>query len=145
LRRFSERLHQVVSGHNGRANDVYRDLAVFAAVAWAIQDSACLRHLPADERTEVAKTLKAVASGGRALFFGLPLQPQDFRPAGFYTRTPELAHYFSARRWYATSAFRLKSATETLRAIYLAMLVESDIRYRLIDKSYPLLNRQSLP
>jgi hypothetical protein len=130
LQRFSRRLHQIASGHKAASVPVYHDLATFAAVAWAIQDSTCLGHLPSDERATVTQALRAIESGGKALFFELPLQPENLRPAGFYTKTPELAHYFTARRWYATSAFRLKSEVETLRALYLSWLVESDPELR---------------
>ena len=134
LRRFSERLYQVAAGRKEPSKLVYYDLAAFAAVGWAVQDSACLQHLPADERAIVDRTLKAMETGGPALFFGLPLQPENFRPAGFYTKTPELAAYFVARRWYATSAFRLKSETETLRALYLTLLIESDVELKRLQR-----------
>ncbi len=133
LRRFSERLHQLASGKVA-SGTVYRDLAAFAAVGWAVQDPACLPLLPADEQAEVAKALVAMKSGGPALFFELPSQPQHFRPAGFYTKTPELARYFTARRWYATSAFRLKSETETLRALSLTWLVDSDAELKQLHR-----------
>ena len=133
LRRFSERLHQLASGKVA-SGTVYRDLAAFAAVGWAVQDPACLPLLPADEQAEVAKALVAMKSGGPALFFELPLQPQHFRPAGFYTKTPELARYFTARRWYATLAFRLKSETETLLALSLTWLVDSDAELKQLHR-----------
>ena len=134
LRRFSERLYQIAVGRKGPSKVVYHDLAAFAAVGWAVQDSTCLQHLPADERAMVVRTLKAMETGAPALFFELPLQPENFRPAGFYTKTPELARYFVARRWYATSAFRLKSETETLRALYLTLLIESDLELKRLHR-----------
>lgn len=126
LRRFSERLYRVAAARQGPAKAMYRDLALFAAVGWAAQDTTCLERLPAEDRRAVAQTIDTMHSGGQALFFGLPLQAGHFRPVGFYTKTPELSRYFVARRWYAVSTFRLKSEAETLRALYLTMLVESD-------------------
>lgn len=134
LRRFSERLYEVAAGRKEPSKLVYYDLAAFAAVGWAVQDSTCLKHLPADERAMLDRTLEAMKTGGPALFFGLPLQPENFRPAGFYTKTPELARYFVARRWYATLAFRLKSETETLRALYLTLLIESDVELKRLHR-----------
>jgi len=134
LRRFSERLYQITAGRKGPSQVVYHDLAAFAAVGWAIQDSTSLQHMPADLRAMVVRTLKAMETGGTALFFELPLQSENFRPAGFYTKTPELARYFVARRWYATSAFRLKSETETLRALYLTLLIESDVELKRLHR-----------
>lgn len=130
LQRFSERLHQIAMSRKDPSNAIYHDLAAFAAVGWAVQDSTCLQHLPNGEQAEVTQALKAMESGGTSLFFELPLQPENFRPAGFYTKTPELARYFVARRWYATSAFRLKSEAETLRALYLTLLIESDVELK---------------
>ena len=134
LRRFSQRLHQVAADRKGPANAVYRDLAAFAAVGWAIQDPACLNGLAADERAVVAHALEAVKSGGQSLFFGIPLHPGNFRAAGFYTKNPELARYFAARRWYANSVFRLKSETETCRALHLTVLIESDVELQRLHR-----------
>ncbi len=134
LQRFSERLHQLAAARKDPANAVYGDLAALAAVGWAVQDPTCLERLPADERAVVAAALKAMKSGGRALFFELRLQAENFRPAGFYIKTPELSRYFVARRWYATAAFRLKSEAETLRALHLALLVESDVELKRLHR-----------
>jgi hypothetical protein len=134
LQRFSERLHKMAAAYNGPSKAIYHDLAAFAAVGWAVQDSTCLHRLPADQRLAVAQTLKAIEAGGTALFFQLPLQPANFRPAGFYTKTPDLARYFKARRWYASSDFRLKSEAETLRALHLTLLVESDVELRRLHR-----------
>ena len=134
LQRFSERLHQLASARQGPSAAIYRDLAAFAAVGWAAQDAACLERLPTEERAIVVRTLKAMQSGGPALFFGLPLQAENFRPAGFYTETPELSRYFVARRWYATAAFRLKSEAETLRALHLTLLVQSDVELKRLHR-----------
>ena len=132
LRRFSEQLYHVAAARKDPSNVVYRDLAAFAAVGWAIQDSTCLQHLPADIRSMVLQALECTQTGETPLFFGL--QAENSRPAGFYTKTPELARYFVARRWYASSAFRVKSETETLRALYLTLLIESHVELRRLHR-----------
>jgi hypothetical protein len=130
LRRFSTQLYQTAIAHQNETASVYRDLALFAAVGTALQDPAAVARLPADQRRAVADVLASIqAPAGPmpgALFFGLPLMPELFRPTSFYAKTEELRRYFAARQWYATQAFRLASDAETLRAIHLAQLIESN-------------------
>ena len=130
LRRFSERLYKLASQRQGGPEGVYRDLAAFAGVGLALQDPGSVQQLPDDRRKVVAGVLAAIREGGGpnpdVLFFSLPLMPEQFRPAGFYTRTEALSRYFAARQWYATRAFRLESDAETLRAMHMALLIDSD-------------------
>ncbi|MBC8874310.1 MAG: DUF3160 domain-containing protein [Planctomycetes bacterium] len=130
LRKFSQRLHKLAVARKDQADSVYRDLATFAAVGIALQDHAAVGQLPDDHQAAVQGVLAAIRVGGPPrqgiLFFGLPLMPEQFRPVSFYAKTPELSRYFAARQWYATRVFRLESDAETLRALHLALLVESD-------------------
>ena len=73
---------------------VYRDLAAFAAVGWAVQDSTCLQRLPADERATVAQALKAMKSGGPALSSNCRCSRRTFVPPDSIPRP---------RNWHAIS------------------------------------------
>src|SRR6185436_5301890 len=103
-----------------------RDLARYAAVGLAFQD---LSAVDPALRTEAKALVDAIQGGSGtvgALFFGLPLLPERFRPAGFYASDAALGSYFRARQWYAICDFRAKSAPEIARAGRLATRIDGD-------------------
>ena len=129
LRRFSTRLLDVTRTRSGKSGDLYWDLAAFAAVGLALQDSDAVSSLEPDLRKVVSGITRAIETGNepiRVLFFGLPIAPERFRAASFYIKDTKLRGYFVARQWYATCDFRLKSPAETERAMHLALLVDGD-------------------
>ena len=130
LRQFSQRLYALAAARDDQTEGVYRDLAAFAAVAIGLQDPAEFERLADAHRTAAQPVLDAIGQGSGVhegvLFFGLPLMADRFQPVSFYAKKPDLSRYFAARQWYATQAFRLESDSETLRAIHLASLVDSD-------------------
>lgn len=130
LRRFSERLYKTALARKEGADAAYQDVATFAAVGLALQDPSAIERLPGEHRAKVQAVLEIIRRGGPpssgVLFFSLPLMPEQFRAVSFYTKTPELSRYFSARQWYATRVFRLDSDVETVRALALTLLVDSD-------------------
>jgi len=129
LRQFSTRLLEVTQKRSRKSGDLHWDLAAFAAVGLALQDSDAVSSLEPDLRKVVSGITKAIESGSepaRVLFFGLPIAPERFRAASFYVKEAELRGYFVARQWYAICDFRLKSSAETERAVHLALLIDSD-------------------
>ena len=134
LRRFSERLYEIAATGRKEAGGIDHDLALLAAVGLALQEPAWVEKFPEGDRATVGGVLAVILGGGPptpgALFFDLPLTPEQFHPVSFYARTPELSRYFAVRQWYATRVFRLASDAQTLRALRLALLVESDAELR---------------
>ena len=129
LQEFSARLLVATRTRSRKSGDLYWDLAAFAAVGLALQDSAAVSSLDSDLRKVVSGITSALETGsapGRVLFFGLPIAPEHFRAASFYTEDARLRGYFVARQWHAKCAFRLKSAAETERALHLALLINGD-------------------
>lgn len=133
LRRFSNRLYHVAMSHP-QSDSVSRDLALFAAVGLALQEPDFVKQLPAEQKQIVEAVLATIRGKGsdesKLLFFDLPIRPDQFYPASFYADTPQSSNYFAARQWYATCAFRLKSDEETIRALHLALMIESDDELR---------------
>jgi len=129
LRRFSARLLEATLEKSRGSGDLYWDLAAFAAVGLALQDSDSVSTREPNLRKVVSGITDAIESGdgpARVLFFGLPIAPAHFRAASFYTKSPRLRAYFVARQWYAKCVFRLKSPAETERAVHLALLIDGD-------------------
>lgn len=129
LRQFSTRLLEATRTRSRRSGDLYWDLAAFAAVGLVLQDSEAVSSFDSDLRRVASGITKAIETGSnpeRVLFFGLPIAPEHFRAASFYTKDAKLRGYFLARQWYAKCAFRLKSAAETERALHLALLINGD-------------------
>jgi hypothetical protein len=123
LRKLSTRLLALSASSQ---DPLDRDLARYAAVGLAFQDASAVD--PA-LRTEAKALVEAIEGGSgpvRALFFGLPLLPERFRPAGFYASDAALRSYFRARQWYAICDFRAKSVPEIARAARLATRIEGD-------------------
>ncbi|MHC4405593.1 MAG: DUF3160 domain-containing protein, partial [Planctomycetota bacterium] len=129
LTAFSRELYRLARTKIGATGDIYADLALFAAVACALQDEKVVAQLDAKDRPKVEQVLRILREGGpprRVLFFGLPVMPEQYRAAGLYVRSPGLKGYFAARKWYATNVFRVASQEETERAVHLALLIESN-------------------
>ena len=142
LAAFSRELYGHARAKIGTASDVYADLALFAAVAWALQDTTAVAELDERDRPKVEEVLAVLRAGGSpqpVLFFGLPVMPEQYAAAGFYIRSPGLKGYFAARKWYATNVFRVDSQEETKRAVHLALLVDSnaDLKRRYTQLSAP--------
>ncbi len=146
LAAFSRKLYRLARAKIAADGDVYADLALFAAVAWALQDDGALARLNAEDRPTIERVLGIFRDGGppqRVLFFDLPVMPEQYRAAGFYIRSSDLKGYFAARKWYATNVFRVGSEAETERAVHLALLIGSDIdlqrRHRQLSAPYDIL------
>jgi hypothetical protein len=97
-------------------------------VGLALQDAIPVDQLPAGYRVEVAGVLTAFHKDEPAsvLFFGLPFIPQRLQATSFYTNSPQLRGYFTARQWYALCDFRVVSEHETALALRLALLVDGN-------------------
>ncbi len=52
--------------------------------------------------------------------FGYLVDYSQFKPRGFYTKSPELQSYFRALSWFGNAAFRLKSDRESQAAMLIA-------------------------
>jgi len=130
LRRFSERLlGRAWEEADERPDALEADLARFAAVGLLLQDPAAEALVPESLRKPTAacvERLRAASGPVDALFLGLPLAGESFRARGFYAGDERLARYFAARRWYGLCHFRLTSEGETVRAVRLALLIDSD-------------------
>jgi hypothetical protein len=126
---FSKQLYGKISAHIKQPDDVYADLARFAAVAMIMQDATAIDSLAPEEQTLVGNTVQKLTQGTgqtNVLFIGTPLSADGFRASSFYTGNELLRSYFSARQWYAHCNFRSKSRPETERAMVLALLIDGN-------------------
>ncbi len=122
LLRFSRRLWAVAKGQKIYSNA--SELALFASVGLALQDEEHRKGLASDEE-RIVDGLRA-GTAPVAVPIGFPLAPVQFRAQSFYTQSPELSGYFSARQWYASVVFRLANTRETRLAVALAGWVNHD-------------------
>ncbi|HEY2081517.1 MAG TPA: DUF3160 domain-containing protein, partial [Verrucomicrobiae bacterium] len=100
------------------------DLVSFASIGLALQDEHHRQTLPPVEK-RIVDALKN-GSGAIAVPIGFQVSAAQFRAQSFYTQSPELSGYFTARQWYATVLFRLNNPRETKMAIVLSRLVNGN-------------------
>ncbi len=101
-------------------------IADYASLGLALQDSAHRESLGPEQKSLVQGLLSG--TGPVASPIGFPLSPVQFRPQSFYTETPELSDFYRARQWYACVDFRLSNERETLLALCVSWLVQTNPR-----------------
>jgi HEAT repeat protein len=117
---FSRRLLAAASDPKSGSSD----LVLFASVGLALQDEQYRQSL-ASEAKRIVDGLRTSSTTVEAPI-GFPLSPLQFRAQSFYTQSPDLSDYFSARQWYASVVFRLANARETKSAVALAAAVNGN-------------------
>jgi len=125
LEEFSRLLLQAANARAADGQPDFVELAAYASFGLAFQDAKHAESLDAADRRVVESLQSGV--GMVPARIGFPLLAANFSPAGFYTESPALAGYFSARQWYATVDFRLEDARETRLALDLAWLIHGNL------------------
>jgi hypothetical protein len=125
LEEFSRLLLQAANAKAADGGPDFAELAAYASFGLAFQDAKHAESLDPAER-RVFESLRSGAGMAPARI-GFPLLAANFSPASFYTESPSLAGYFSARQWYASVDFRLEDARETRLALNLAWLVHGNL------------------
>jgi HEAT repeat protein len=128
LKQFSRRLldRATVLAAHGQAD--FARIAEYASIALALQDSKHAAVLP-KAQGQILSALKrgaGIVSGP----VGFPLSAAAFRANSFYTSSPKLANYFSARQWYAMIVFPANDKAAISLAIRMTMLIDSDKELR---------------
>jgi len=108
------------------ANSGSNDLILFAAVGLALQDE----HFQQTLAPEAKRIVDALRNGTMpvAVPIGFELAPVQFRAQSFYTQSPQLSAYFTARQWYANVVFRLSNPRETKLAMSLTAMINGDAK-----------------
>ncbi len=121
LARFSHELWAAAKESRAKAPAAGGDLAWFASVGLALQDTQHCKTLSPEEK-RIVQELRT-GSTEVQVPIGFALSPALFRAQSFYAQSPELSDYFAARQWYASVVFRLCNLRETRLALALAAVV----------------------
>ncbi|MDP6546734.1 MAG: DUF3160 domain-containing protein, partial [Phycisphaerae bacterium] len=128
LKTFSRRLLDRATLLAAYGQRDFAKIAEYASIALALQDK---KH--AARVSKAHKQLLTALKNGTGNVsgpVGFPLSASAFRANSFYTSSPKLANYFSARQWYATVVFPANNKTATSLAVRLAMFIDSDKELR---------------
>ena len=128
LKRFSRRLLDRATSLAAHGQRDFARIAEYASIALALQDKKHAAMLP-KTRKQLLSALKEGVGTVRGPV-GFPLSAAAFRANSFYTSSPKLADYFSARQWYAMVVFPVGDKEATSLAIRLTMLIDSDKELR---------------
>ena len=87
--------------------------------------------------------IRGAAGISRSPLFGYELDYSQFKPRGFYTKTPTLRSYFRAQSWFGMAAFRQQSGIETRAAMIVAdafrQCLEARKKWNELDRLYTAL------
>ncbi len=124
LKKFSQRLLSRATRLAGGGQADFSKIVDYASIALALQDRTHAATLTGKQKQLLTALKKAHGKVRGPVGFSL-LAPV-FRANSFYTSSPRLADYFTARQWYALVVFPLISKEDTSLALRLAMLIDSD-------------------
>jgi hypothetical protein len=124
LREFSKLLLNSARAQASNGVPEFSAIADYASIGLAFQEPAQRELLDADQKRLLASLTNGSAPVTAPI--GFQLSPVMFRPQSFYTESVELSDFYRARTWYASVDYRLSDERETLLALCLSWLVESD-------------------
>ncbi len=126
LREFSRHLLDAARAQATNSAPEFAAISDYASIGLAFQEPAYRETLGAEQQRLIQSLTNGTAPVRVPI--GFPLSPVSFRPQSFYTESEDLSDFYRARTWYANVDFRLANERETLLAVYLAWLIESDAK-----------------
>jgi len=124
LAKFSRFLLTAAQDQSSNAPAEFSAIADYASLGLALQDHAHRESLSAAQKQFVEGLLAGTAPVESPI--GFPLSPVQFRPQSFYTESAELKDFYAAHQWYACVDFRLSNERETLLALCVSWLIDTN-------------------